>query len=133
MTITEETKKALDRWSGLPMEWGKSDCATAIADIYVAANLPDPMSHYRGSYTTRFGAVRLMGRGGLLQHVAALGWARQQPEEAQDGDLGLLDTDDGPACVIFYGGFWVGRIDWGFATHPATAIKSAWRPVCLKQ
>lgn len=129
--ITEHIKAAMAQWSGLPMEWGKSDCALATADIYVAAGMPDPAASFRGRYSTRIGAYRKLGRNGLLAAVAALGW----PETAkpEEGDLGLMQTPEGPCCVIFYQGFWVGRVDRGYAAYGAGAAFISWRAPCHRQ
>lgn len=129
--ISDHIKAALANWSGLPMEWGVSDCAMATADIYVSAGLPDPVASFRGRYATKIGAYRKLGRGGLLAAVTALGWP--ETTEPVDGDLGLMQTPEGPACVIYYMGFWVGRVDGGFAAYGPSTPFMMWSAPCLKQ
>jgi hypothetical protein len=135
MTLEEAIRATLEHWNGLPLIWGESDCVLATADVYVLAGYPDPVAGYRGRYTTRRGALRIMGRAdGLPERIERLGWLEVLPSDAQTGDLGVMSTPEGPACIIQYQGFWLGRTDGGYAAYgAATTAFRAWRPPCLKQ
>lgn len=127
--LVVETDAAIETaWTGSRLAWGLSDCALAIADIYRAALDVDPAAAFRGRYRTERGAKRILGPGGLVKAVGLacrrLGWQRIDPKDASPGDLGMILTPQGPACVIRHRLFFVGRIDFGFATH-SEAIR-AW-------
>lgn len=125
-----EIDAALARWQASPMRWGRDDCALALAEIYRRALGKDPAAPLRGRYRTERGARRLVGRRGMLGTVALaarrMSWRRIAPAAAAPGDLGLVLTDAGPACVIRGRGHWLNRIDYGFSAHPDQAIARAW-------
>jgi hypothetical protein len=88
----------------------------AIANIDKAVLGHDTAKGWRGRYYSQAGAMRVMGRGGPLQMARQVAKARHwrrieraQVGNAADGDRGVALTTAGPACVIRFRGFWIGR------------------------
>lgn len=123
-------RAAMEGWCHSAMRWGVDDCALAIAAIDIAVTGIDTAAHFRGRYRSERGARRVLGRGGLPKALRAAarrqGWKRIDPRKARSGDRALVRTPAGPAVAIFYGGFWVGRIDFGFATRLRGDALMAW-------
>lgn len=90
----------------------------ALANIDLAVTGRDSARGFRGRYRSANGAVRVMGKLGLLglaRQVARRNKWHKIPADlaalrrAGDGDRGIARTVHGPACVIRYRGVWVGR------------------------
>jgi hypothetical protein len=129
--IEEETRKALASVS--ERKWPVENCVVFVADIYIAAGLPDLISNYRGTYRTEEEAYEVMGLFGMhglhVRSAKRIGWPRIKASEAQNGDWGLYETDQGPSSVIKYGGFWVGSRQDGYSVGDDTKLIAAWK-VC---
>jgi hypothetical protein len=55
------------------------------------------------------------------------GWTRIAPAAAQTGDVGIVMTVFGPACVLSWRAqHWVGPVDYGFSTAPCAAARFCW-------
>jgi|GEM_PF-949193 len=126
---TEILRAAADLASK-PMRYGVDDCLLFVANIDVAVTGVDPAADVRGRYDSKFGALRLLGEGGVAAKAEAVamaqGWTPINPMDARPGDRGLVTTPEGPAGVIFSGEFWFGRADTGI-----TAFRTAFagRPI----
>lgn len=61
---------SLDFWNRAmsePFEWGKNDCALWVSRYIEELTGFDPASNYRGSYTTKLGAFRILRKSGGLE------------------------------------------------------------------
>ena len=131
--LATQIDAALARWDGEPMCWGRDDCALSIANLYVSVFERDPASAFRGRYRSERGARRVLGKRGLPGALARtahrMGWRRIPVTEARTGDLGMVLTAEGPACVVRHRDGWVGRVDNGFTLLPGGAALRAWNVV----
>jgi hypothetical protein len=131
--IADVIPAAIDCVRGLAITWGFDDCLMWLADIYVEALGRDPAEAYRGRYRTAAGACHVLGCGGVPAALEACGvemdWPEIDPKQASVGDLGMIDTLEGAAGVIFYQGFWVGRVDYGFSVWRTPCVTRAWRVI----
>jgi hypothetical protein len=119
MTFEEAIPAALAEWCATPVRYGIDDCCLAPANIYVGVLGFDPAARWRGRYSTRRGAQRLLGREGIIGTLSGVtkerGWRKIRPILAKIGDLGIIRTAEGPAVAIHYAGRWHNHIDYGFA------------------
>lgn len=126
----EEIAKALPIWAQTRGQWGKDDCALALADIDIAVQGIDPAEPYRGRYKTERGARRVLGKAGLLGGWAKAArrfkWPRINPEQALDGDRGVAATPAGITSVIRYRGRWFARSDMGNLMVFDNKVMRAW-------
>lgn len=131
LEIDAAIERAIDTSCAKPMVWGIDDCVLWSANILWPFVGFDPASEFRGRYADERGAYELLSRLGLAMTVARMarkrGWHRIAPDQAQIGDVGIVRTVQGPACVLFWrGAHWVGPIDYGFATVPRDEARFAW-------
>lgn len=117
------------------MVWGKDDCALWCANIVNDALGYDPVASFRGRYTTRRGAMRVMGRKGLLGAMRNAArrhkWKRINPAMAQPGDVGLTWVEHAGkatlATVICRAHDWfVGRNENGWTAVRSKHVVAAW-------
>jgi len=99
-----------------PFEFGRCDCTLWVADWVKKRCGVDPAAPWRGRYRTRLGWRRLI-RGRTLPEVARAALcatpAREiAPSEAQPGDIGVIETAEGPALAIR------GQLGWLAKTGP---------------
>lgn len=92
-----------------PFTWGQHDCCTFAADAVEAVTGENPLPDLRGSYDTRFGALRWLADRGFASLEDALdvfaGQRLQSPGLAGRGDLVLVrdmtvGVVDGTACRV---------------------------------
>lgn len=122
---------AIARWCRRRLDWGRTDCALSIADVYCAVLGFDPAARWRGRYRSQSGAARALGRGGLLRATARVaaecGWHRMlHPSSARTGDLAVLRVPHGATLAIRYGGLWVAPRDRGYVAFADEAVVVAW-------
>lgn len=115
-----------------PFAWGEFDCALFGADAAQAVTGVDPAAVYRGRYSTKRGAYAALKRvcgGGLEEAVVANGWPEIAPALAGRGDVGITETDDGPAVAVCMGSVWLAPRSGGagLARLKRHAIARAWR------
>ena len=132
-------QRHIEAAEGEPMIYGKSDCAMWSAAILRDIHGVDLARGWRKRYGSKKGADRtLRGYAGLLVPVqratGRAGWLPKDSADAQPGDLGLMTTVSGPACVVCYRAtsharWWVGRIDRGVAFTTA-APEYVWGSLC---
>lgn len=112
--VSDWPKHLSDAISGAAMtqpEWGSKDCCLMAADLVLAITGKDPAAAFRGSYSSRLGAARIVAKYGGIDALAAAianenGWAEIQVLMAGRGDLVLRPSDDGrdwPALGICVG------------------------------
>lgn len=125
-------RRALDRWTGNPIRWGKDDCLMGLAEIVREWTGKDFGKPFRGRYRSRHGAIRVLGArgvpGAIRNAATALRFKRKAPSEARPGSLGYILSPEGPAGVIKHGAFWIGRVDNGFSALPDESVVKAWSP-----
>jgi hypothetical protein len=130
---------AMDSAGKNVMQWGVDDCGLWAADAVHEALGYDPAKDLRGRYRSRRGAMRVLGRDGLLGALRKVArrhkWKRINPEMARSGDFGLawtvVETAKGKqpilATVICRApGWFVGRNEKGFTGVPARDVAAAW-------
>lgn len=135
--IFAEMERAAVRSVGAPIRWGRNDCAIWCANVLKRPLGYDPAKAWRGTYSSERTAHKRLGKMGLpraLERTARIhGWGTVgAAEHAEPGDLALVDTPAGAACMLCYGrGFWIGRTDGGVALVPTTSRRflKIWR-VC---
>lgn len=129
-------EQAVDRACESDMVYGENDCVLWAADVLRPFLGFDPVVSYRGRYADEGAARSLMGPFGLVREVCrvarAYDWPRVTVGDAHPGDLGIVRTDFGPACALFWRmDMWVGPRSFGFATllRRDKRVRFAWRPI----
>jgi len=111
--------------------WGRMDCTCWVADWVLARSGRDAMAIWRGRYRTRLGHARLLRRepGGLagaaFRSLAAIGAVPIDPAAAGPGDIGIIETADGPAMAIRGQLAWLAKTGDGLWRCPVAIL--AWR------
>ena len=116
ITLTEH----LQAGAAQPFVWGAHDCCLWPSDWMKARRGVDPAAPLRGRYGTAFAAYRHIQRlGGFEVMVRALmadaGFA--ETNTPQPGDVGIIETDQGPALAI--------RTQRGWAANGPTGVTCA--------
>lgn len=124
-------ERAVDEACRSEMTWGRDDCVLWCANILRPFLNCDPAATYRGRYASEAEALTVMGYTGLPMVIARaaqdMGWRRIVPADAECGDVGIVRTMFGPACVLFWRAQqWVGRADFGFSTAHRNDARFAW-------
>jgi hypothetical protein len=87
-----------------PFEFGRCDCTLWVADWVRSRLGEDPAGPWRGRYRTRAGWRRLVRGVGLPETarraLRAAGAPEIDPRDAMPGDVGMIETTDGPAMAI---------------------------------
>ena len=104
------------------------DCCMWACDVVLAVTGRDPVADLRGTYSTEEEAAAVMEAGGGL---AAMAEARFGPEikplAAAAGDVGIIDTDLGPALVACGGATWLAASGFGVVAVDQSQVLRAWR------
>jgi len=106
------------------------DCCIWAADWVLKRTGIDPAADWRGRYGSRREYMRmLLARGGLVrvaaQGLADVGAQLIEPAEAAPGDVGVIQTTDGPAMAIRCQRAWKAKT--GDQLMNADAATYAWR------
>lgn len=80
--------------------WGSKDCCLMAADLVQAITGKDPAAVFRGTYSSRLGAARIIAKFGGVEALAESiakenGWSEIPVRMAGRGDLVLRPSDDG--------------------------------------
>lgn len=111
--------------------WGRMDCTSWVADWVLARTGHDAMAAWRGRYRSRLGFTRLLRRedGGLVgaatRGLAGIGAMPIDPVAALPGDVGVVETSDGPAMAIRGQLAWLSKTGDGLWRSPVATL--AWR------
>jgi len=111
--------------------FGGMDCTSWVADWVLARTGRDAMAAWRGRYRSRIGYRRLLRRepeglaGAASRGLAAIGAVRVSPVDARPGDVGIIETTDGPAMAIRGQTGWLAKTGDGLWKCPVAVI--AWR------
>ncbi|XUM25110.1 DUF6950 family protein (plasmid) [Bradyrhizobium oligotrophicum S58] len=113
------------------MRWGVDDCALWCANIIQEALGYDPAAAWRGRYRSRRGALRVLGRAGLLAAIegaaAVHGWRHIDPGTEAKGDIGLMLVDGVPSTVICRApGWFIGRNEGGWTALQGRHLQALW-------
>lgn len=113
--------------------WGEMDCCLFVADVLRARHGKDYAERWRGSYSTEFGARRLVAKHGGLEGLASSVFGPMQPvSECDDGspvllNQKLIEQDSvGGALGIIHGGRVVYLTQQGLAEAPARYAVGGW-------
>lgn len=93
---------AQSRYAETGLSWGEFDCVTFVCDWVREATGVDPMTEYRGRYSTREEAAFLLrerGHGTLEAALEATFGAPEPASFAQRGDIAFRSKDK--TCGIF--------------------------------
>ena len=84
-----------------PLKWGISDCSLFACDAIECMNGSDPGYWFRGKYTTKKAAFKLLRKfagGGLTEAVEKtakdMEYPEIQPTQANSGDMVLIDVEN---------------------------------------
>lgn len=116
-----------------PFEYGTNDCCLFAADAVLALTGVDFAAEYRGKYSTKLGAARLLTKVG-----GTLGIADEKLEPlplalAGRGDIVLVPTDEGDALAVCVGPSAAAPTERGLTFVPRTVFKRAWKgDACLR-
>lgn len=137
-SVDEAIERAVDRACDRDMVYGQNDCTLWCADVLTPFLGCDPMAAFRGRYADPEAAQSLYGPLGLARAVAHVasraGWPRIGTADAALGDLGIVKTNFGPACTLFWRmDMWVGPISRGYATAPRQAARFVWSPLSCRR
>lgn len=114
----------------VPFAWGTNDCVTLAADWVIEATGVDPLGDLRGTWSTEYGAVRILkslgGLGAAITH--RMGAELDSPSLAQRGDLVLLQVDDNVwSCGVVVGTHAIAPGADGILLVPMSRASAAWR------
>ncbi len=116
-----------------PFKWGVLDCLLWLADWLVVLGYPDAAATWRGTYTGRLGANRILaahgGAVGLIEAGLRSGLARTATPGT--GDIGVVRvlTPRGPelAGAIFSGDGWMVLCPAGVLIIRSAVAEVSWR------
>jgi hypothetical protein len=110
-----------------PFAWGTNDCCTFAADCVLAITGHDPAEGLRAHQTLEEATAVIAENGGVIALADARLGERVRPALAFVGDVGLVDTPNGPGFVICNGETWLGPGAERMHTIPHSEVKMAWR------
>lgn len=85
---------------GKPYVWGETDCGSLVRSA-VGIISGEPAFAHVWPYRTRAQAGRRLSEtGGVSAVLLAAGWVAVPLTMAQQGDVLIMDTEDGPACGV---------------------------------
>jgi len=112
-----------------PFKFGGCDCTLWVADWVRQRLGTDPAAPWRGRYRTRLGWRRLIAGRSLTEvagHALRVAGAREiDVQDAMPGDVGMIDTREGPAMAIRGRLGWMAKTGDGLWRCPVALI--AWR------
>ncbi len=109
LTRLPDWQTRLSAWlreiNGRPIEPGRHDCCLFGAGAIAAQTGIDIAAPWRGRYTTMAGGRRVLRKAGFDDHVALI--AATLPgihaSVAREGDIGIVETEAGPAVGVSQG------------------------------
>lgn len=99
----------LQRYTGEPFVWGKSDCALWVASWWAENHGVDPAAKLRSTYASEEEKEALVAReGGLLRLVSGLAASvgAKRLQNPQRGSFAIIEPG---ICAIWTGDFWAVR------------------------
>lgn len=118
----------IERHSHMPFEHGTSDCFIFPMDCVEVMTGEDPWAGQRG-YRTEKGAAGKLRRHAFYNvgDAFAAKFSEIPPAMAQRGDIGVVDSDKGPAGVVFMDNVVIGKGENGIQRQPRAMAKRAFR------
>lgn len=111
-------------------EFGVHDCCLWAADVVLAATGTDPAEGLRGTYNDEQSAQAVIESMGGVPSIGASRFGDEIAVSlAQSGDVGMIDTDSGPALVAKVGTTWMAATAWGVSHIADDSVMRAWRAV----
>lgn len=108
--------------------FGQHDCCMWACDVVRAVTGRDPVADLRGTYSTEEEASAVMDAGGGLEAMAEARFGPEiKPLAAAAGDVGIIDTDLGPALVACGGSTWLAASGFGVVAVDQSQVLRAWR------
>ena len=117
----------IEKYAGLPFQWGRSDCCTFVGECIEAMGQKNPMHKLR--YTDGVGAAQVLSRAGGLAGAISY-WLRtdKMPSEPADGDVALIPDNNGHyAAAIVFRGRLVAKTQTGLMDYPLEHATRFWR------
>ena len=110
--------------AGRKFQWGEHDCCTFAADWWELATGEDPLKKFRGTYSTKYGAVKAILQFGSLRDA----WVSEMGECSETLDVGsvgiikaVLEGGAGQCGAIYTGNRWAALSENGvFYSSPHT-------------
>lgn len=127
----------LDRAAQTPFAWGGRDCVLFFCDWIFEATGRDPAQRFRGRYSTRLGALRIIHRAGGFVALCSEELSRfglTEATEPKAGDVGVVEAvvasgERAPVGAVFDGSRWVVLSERGLMAGAFTPL-SVWRVPC---
>ncbi|WP_115720202.1 DUF6950 family protein [Gallaecimonas mangrovi] len=116
-----------------PFTWGQQDCCLLAADWVKNQTGTDFAAVFRGRYSTRIGAARVLKNEGFDSVEAAVTSALGQPVgrlQLHRGDLALVQQYNGPALGIVGGDLVWAPGNYGLVTVKLSTALKGWRMPC---
>lgn len=113
-----------------PFKYGVHDCAIFPGKVVKVITGEDLYSGFEGKYKTAAGGVRkLKAATGFTSHIDFIASKYEETPVAfaREGDLGLVDTDDGDSVVVMLGSFAAGLGGEGIVRFPIEQVKTAFK------
>lgn len=121
----ERLMEVVDRHAAMPFAYGVSDCWTLAADAIEAMTGERPYAGVR--YASKAGAARALAKRGFATVEAALAAILPDVPAAMAGrgDVGVVETPDGPAAVVCTGLYFAGKGEGGLDHVPREFVHRA--------
>lgn len=118
----------IDKYQGLPLEWGKTDCCQFVGECIEAMLGVNPAKFVK--YDSERAARRLFKIHGGLEGVLTMMLGSPVPD-FQDGHVGLVDNGATESTGIFLGDRIICRTETGLVDLHAARAKRVWNPCLL--
>lgn len=114
-----------------PFKWGEQDCALFAADCVQAVTGDDLAATLRGTYSTALAAARILESWGGLEALATakLGEPHDTQWNAVPGDIGLVQSANGPCLALCAGTHWLAPGERGLQPLARADALKAWKVV----
>ena len=109
-----------------PFAWDLCDCCSWACGWVLLSRGVDPSAQWRGRYRTARGAVLHLRRGGGLLALASAAMAAAglaETEQPMPGDIGVVDTVNGPALALWAGRRWACKSEGGIVIADFTPLR----------
>lgn len=125
----ERLIEAIERHAALPFELGTSDCFLLPMDCVLAMTDAEPWPDVRGSYRSGSGAAKQLRRRGFadLGEAYAAVFPEIPPSLAGRGDIGVMESSQGLAGVVFMDAGVVGKAEIGVRRAPRSLVLRAFK------
>lgn len=118
--------EAIESARHVQFEWGKHDCVIFAASCVEAVTEQNPLTDI-APWTSKMTALRRIKEVGGLEAWLDARYQRIEWHQAQRGDLGIMDQQDGLVLVVNAGHVWVGPSEEGLTTSKPNDVRIAWR------